>query len=308
MNRRHAGIISVAFIIICIGYIIYDVSTGKSDNIIATVEKASGEQQTNWVIEREFHVDYGILNAIKVTYNNSIICGGDSFLALYDEEFNETWKINTPRAIFALAFFNDTIYAASQEEILIFSIDGDSLDTWGPYDDNAILTSISANKEYVAFADAGNQLVFVCDRYGALKSLVGRPGKQFIIPSAYFDIMLTESNQLVVANTGKRQIEFRNIDGELTRSFGDEGDELKDFCGCCNPSHFDISPEGLIITAEKGINRIKVLDLSGRLVEPVTISNSFVASIPLDISLSPSGEIYAANRGDSNIYVFKRNH
>ena len=222
------------------------------------------------------------------------------------EEFNEAWKKETNLPIFAVSSYSDTIYAATQEEIMIFSIDGDSLDTWGPYDDNAILTSISANKDYVAFADAGNQLVFVCDRYGALKSIIGHPGNQFIIPSAYFDVLLTESNQVVVANTGKRQIEFRSIDGELIRSFGEEGDELEFFCGCCNPSHFDFTPDGMVITAEKGINRIKVLDQAGKLIEPLAQPSNFIASVPVDISVSPSGEIYAANRNDSSVYVFKR--
>ena len=85
MNRRFAGVLSIAFIIICIGYIIYDISTGRSDNIVPEQEITNSEEiSSNWYLESKFHVDYGILNAVKVTENNEIICAGNSFIALYD--------------------------------------------------------------------------------------------------------------------------------------------------------------------------------------------------------------------------------
>jgi hypothetical protein len=64
-------------------------------------------------------------------------------------------------------------------------------------------------------------------------------------------------------------------------------------------------PQGYI-TAEKGLNRIKILDQKGEFVEWVSANNDFMASIPLDIS-SPDGKtIYAANPADSKLIVFKR--
>ena len=65
---------------------------------------------------------------------------------------------------------------------------------------------------------------------------------------------------LVIANTGKRNIEFRNIEGELLRAFGEEGDDFGEFCGCCNPAHFAYTPDGNIVTTEKGLNRIKLIN------------------------------------------------
>ena len=51
--------------------------------------------------------------------------------------------------------------------------------------------------------------------------------------------------------------------------FGEPGMAPGAFCGCCNPAHFIVTPNGFI-TSEKGINRIKVLGKSGDFIEFVT--------------------------------------
>lgn len=37
------------------------------------------------------------------------------------------------------------------------------------------------------------------------------------------------------------------------------------FCGCCNPTHFALLPDGGFVTAEKGIVRVKVYGPDGKL-------------------------------------------
>ncbi len=77
------------------------------------------------------------------------------------------------------------------------------------------------------------------------------------------------------------------------------------FCGCCNPAHFAVIPQGFV-TAEKGINRIKILDQNGDFVEFVSSQNNFTQSIPLDVASSDGKIIYAANSADNTLYIFKR--
>jgi len=306
MNRKIAGIVSTIIIIICIAYIIFDIATGRSDVKKALDPMEADESfRTNWKIEKEIKIGYGTLFSVTVAEDN-VYCSGESFLVAFDRDLSPIWTKSLESTLLALDVFGDTLYAASHEVIHLFSLDGNKIDTWGPYDDEAIITSISVNKDYVVFADAGNLLVFVLNKSGALKSIVGHPGNQFIIPSPYFDVALTKEDTLVIANTGKRNIEFRTIDGSLVRSIGEEGDSLQFFCGCCNPSHFAFSPDGNIVTAEKGVNRIKIIDPTGELVEPVAQPDNFRASIPVDLAISDDGLIYAANRYNSVLYVFKR--
>ncbi len=308
MNKKVAGIISVVFILICIGYIIFDIATGKSDKkVVVEEETERTELETQWQIVKEFRVEAGRLTSVALTYSDNLICAGESFIAAYSTNFSLEWEIPIEETIWALDVSGDTIFAATRENIYLFNLSGELLDEWGPYDDEAIITSITANRDYVAFADAGNLLVYVVNKNGALKSIVGHPGIQFIIPSAYFDVHLTKDDTLVIANTGKRNIEFRNIEGELIRVFGEEGDEFDEFCGCCNPAHFAFAPDGNIVTAEKGLNRIKLIKPDGVLIEPVAQPAHFTAYLPVDLAVCSKGLIYAANPKDSKIYIFKRN-
>ncbi len=162
------------------------------------------------------------------------------------------------------------------------------------------------HKDYVAIADAGDKVVFVLNKAGALVSLVGKPGNQYVVPSPYFDVSFSNDNFLVTANPGKRNIEFRTITGEITSYFGEAGTALEYFCGCCNPSHFAFLPGGNLVTAEKGINRIKIVEPDGDLVELVSQPEQFTAFIPVDLAVSKGNIIYAANPANSILYVFKR--
>ncbi|MCK4829436.1 hypothetical protein KA005_77645, partial [bacterium] len=81
---------------------------------------------------------------------------------------------------------------------------------------------------------------------------------------------------------------------------------LEYFCGCCNPSHFVFLPGGNLVTAEKGINRIKIIKPDGDLVELVAQPEQFKASVPVDLAVSKENLIYAANPVNSTLYVIKR--
>jgi hypothetical protein len=156
------------------------------------------------------------------------------------------------------------------------------------------------------FADAGNKMVFVLDKKGSVLKLTGNKDGQFIVPSPYFDVAVGNGNEFFVANTGQRRIETRDLQGKLISYFGEAGLAAEAFCGCCNPAHFAIIPEGFV-TAEKGLNRIKIIDRSGKFVEFVSAKNNFTPSVPLDLASDGGKLIYAANPADSKLYVYKRN-
>ena len=203
----------------------------------------------------------------------------------------------------SLSVSGDTIFASTQETILLVNPTGKIINEWGPYEDSCIITSVSSNKYFIAFGDAGNKLVFIVKKTGELQKIIGHSGSEFIIPSPYFDVALTTDNKLIVANTGRRRVETRTIDGNMISFFGEPGTAPDSFCGCCNPAHFALLADGLV-TAEKGINRIKIVNKKGEFVEFVSSVNGFSASIPLDIAAFNDNIIYAANPSDSKLYVF----
>jgi hypothetical protein len=245
------------------------------------------------------------LKAVSVAPDGSVIVGGESFISSYNNNLKQKWSIKTEAPITAISAFGNKIYAATMELILVISAEGSIIEEWGPFEDNAIITSVSAGSSGVVFADAGNKIIVILDKEGVVRKMVGQNDGQFVIPSPYFDIALDSAGFIYAANTGHRRIETRNSEGVTISYFGEAGTSPDAFCGCCNPAHFVKTRTGYI-TAEKGINRIKILGESGEFVEFVSSQNDFTPSVPLDLASTDGKIIYAANPSDSKLYVFKR--
>jgi DNA-binding beta-propeller fold protein YncE len=215
------------------------------------------------------------------------------------------WNNKTDKPVTAISTSGDTIFTATTETIRLLNSEGRKIGEWGPFEDSAMITSLSANKSFVVFADAGNKVLMVLDKKGNLKSMIGKSGEPFILPSPYFDVAIDAANFIYVANTGKHRIEKRKIDGTMIEQFGGTGTAPEFYCGCCNPAHFTLFPGGFI-TAEKGINRIKILNSKGEFVEFISSVNKFTPSIPIDVASLDGKIIYGANPADSKVYVFNK--
>ena len=305
MRKKVIAALSLVVILSFIGYIIYD--TIATDSVSATENESikGTAPEDQWEISKELLPEEGPLLSVAVSENGQIYLGGDYYLSCYNEDFSRLWSTATPGKITAISVNGDTIFAASVETILLYGTDGKLISEWGPYEAKSIITSLSSDKKSVVFADAGTKRVFILKKDGEVVAMMGHGDDKFIIPSPYFDVALGDGNTLYAANTGHRRIETWTTDGKLQGYFGEPGTAPGAFCGCCNPAHFTVVPQGFI-TAEKGINRIKILDKNGEFTEFVSSANSFKSSVPLDIASSDGLIIYAANPDDSKLYVFRR--
>lgn len=305
MNKKVIAIISVIILLSFIGYMIYDSINQRDISKVAPAVTDETAPADAWQISNEFKVEEGHLKAVASSDDGLIFLGGSSFVSCYDSNLKKIWEIKTDSAVTALSVSGDTIFAATRDQILVIGKNGKPVNEWGPFEDNSFITSVSSNNKYVAYADAGNKLVYILDKGGEVLRIVGKSGEKFVIPSPYFDVALDGNNTLYTANTGNHRIETRSIDGNVISYFGEPGTAPQYFCGCCAPAHFILVPGGYV-TAEKGINRIKILDTNGAFIEFVNSRNSFIKSEPLDLA-SPDGKtIYAAYPADSKLYVFKK--
>jgi hypothetical protein len=305
MNKKWVTVTIIVLLLVFIGYIIIDVALKKEiPERSSIISEASGVSD-KWIVTKIFEPGKGQLSAVTASGTGNIILGGEPFIACYDSGFNLLWEYKTVMPVTALAVSGNNVYAAVQEIILVLNVNGEKIEEWGPFENNSMITSLAANETYVAIADAANKTVFILDKQGVVKSLIGKTEAPFIIPSLYFDVALGSDNILYAANTGNRRIEKRDIDGTILDYFGEPGTDPGAFCGCCNPAHFTLIPGGFV-TAEKGINRMKILNNKGEFVEFVSSVNNFVPPLPLDISSADGSIIYGANPADSKVYVFKR--
>jgi hypothetical protein len=305
MKKKLIALVSLLIILTFIGYIVYDTITSGSTKVSDGSEKPDPVVPEKWFVFNSMAVAEGKLDAVAVSANGDVLTGGESFVSRYSPDLKKIWTLKMQSRITALSADGDTIYAASADLIYLISADGKILSEWGPYEANSIITSISADGSHIAFADAGIKRVFVLNKKGEVVSMIGQSDNRFIIPSPYFDVALFKGNLLFIANTGNRRIETWMTDGKFLEQFGEPGTAPGAFCGCCNPAHFTVVPQGFV-TAEKGINRIKIIDQYGKFIEFVSSKNSFTPSVPLDIASVDGITIYAANPADSKLYVFKR--
>jgi hypothetical protein len=305
MNKKWTTPLIIIIILTFIGYIVYDLALRKEKTPVSSVLPDSTAIPDSWYVSNVFDPGLGKLKAVTVSGKNNFILGGESFVSKFDSDLKPVWTLKTAKPVTAVSESGDSIFATTSETILVISSNGKLITEWGPFEDSAVIASVSANITMVAFSDAQNKIVTLLDKKGNVKKQIGTSGEPFIIPSFYFEVELTSDNLLYIANTGKSRVEIRNTDGSMVSTFGQPGIGPAEFCGCCNPAHFTIIPDGFI-TAEKGINRIKILNKKGEFVEFVSSVNKFLPPLPLDVA-SPDGKIiYAANPADSKLYIFKR--
>lgn len=303
MNSKALTYLSVLIIAVFIGYMVVD-SSRKGKAPVPETTTALGEPQM-WLISNELNITEGSLTAVTVSGDGKVFAGGDSFVSCYDQEMQKRqWTVNTGIPVTALTLMDDTIYAATNDHLIVLDNKGSIIGELGPWDDGSIITSVSAGLSTIAVADAGKKLIYLIDKGGEVVDIISDDIAEFVIPSPYFDVVNTEKS-VFAANTGMKRIEERDFNGDIISYFGEAGLAPDAFCGCCNPAHFTSFGEGFV-TAEKGINRIKIIDSIGRFVEFVSSENSFKPSVPLDIASFGTELIYAANPDDSKIYVFKR--
>jgi hypothetical protein len=177
---------------------------------------------------------------------------------------------------------------------------GESAGVWDEgLGEKTILTSIAAAEEDVFVADAGNRVVL---RYNAEGKLFGRIGdpdsnhnsRAFVIPSPYFDVAVTGSEVVSVANPGARRIEAYTFEGAWLGEWGKASADIGGFFGCCNPANFAVLEDGRFVTVEKGIPRVKVYSRRG----------DFECVVAEPRVLAPGETVVDETRDDHQVKVF----
>jgi DNA-binding beta-propeller fold protein YncE len=183
---------------------------------------------------------------------------------------------------------------------------------WKPLSDNSFITSIASSGDDIFVADYGQKLVFRCNQDGKVVKKIGQkdpnlgiPG--IVLPSAYFDCATDKDGAIWVANTGRHLLEKYDAEGNRLESWGEPSMSVTGFCGCCNPSHFAILPDGNFVTAEKGIERVKLYSPKGEFIGLVAGTDSFdEGTIGLDLAIGINGEIIVLDPFRALIRVFSK--
>ncbi|MFZ5830138.1 MAG: hypothetical protein ACOY3P_08620 [Planctomycetota bacterium] len=202
------------------------------------------------------------------------------------------------------------IYVGLTDHVETF--DGDKrVAVWAREGLVSVLTSIAVARNDVFVADAGERIVWRYDTEGKKLGRIGdrdeaRDVRGFSIPSPYFDCAIGPNELLHVVNPAYHRIESFTFDGYPGPRWGKAGMQIEAFSGCCNPSNIAIFADGRVVTAEKGLPRVKVYSPEGEF-ESVVVGPKVLApgAAALDETrdehrLQP---VDVAVRGDGTIFV-----
>lgn len=162
---------------------------------------------------------------------------------------------------------NNHIYVLYPTFIEVYSEDGALVHQWEACSELSDYCSFALAGEYVFVTDAANKNICQYTREGNFVRFIKSP-RDFIIPSYSFDIE-SRNDTIYCVNSGRHLVESYTLDGHFIAAFGGPGGEAGFFAGCCNPVYITFTPNGELITSEKGNPRISSFERNGMFREVI---------------------------------------
>lgn len=274
---------------------------------------------------KTIETDFENANAIAVDAGGQIYVAGDKRIAVYtagDDTIRQVELVAEPTCIAVEA--DGTMLTGIGSRIVVFDRMGVETGNWNVAD-NAILTSLAADKNSVFAADAVNKVIWRFDRQGKLLNKIGEKNPErnipgFMIPSPYFDIAMAPDGLLRAVNPGRHLIEAYTVDGDREWAWGKPSVSIEGFSGCCNPINFAILPDGGFVTCEKGLVRVKAYDADGNFVgvvagpeqlnwnqpQRVCLTPEECSSKGFDAAVDEGGRVYILDMVRNNVRIFEK--
>ncbi len=276
-------------------------------------------------VGKTIETDFLVTNAIAVDAEGRIYVAGDTKIAVFMPDGALVKEFELDMEPTCLTVDNGgTIIVGMVDTIGVLDSNGAETGRWKVADE-ALLTSVSVDRDNIFAADAVNKVVWRYDRNGELKNQIGAkdPARNIpgiVIPSPYFDVAMASDGLLRVVNPGRQLIEAYTRDGHREWVWGKPGIGIEGFSGCCNPINFAILPDGGFVTCEKGLVRVKVYDADGQFVgvvagpdqlgwvEPmrVCVTPEECSSKGFDVAVDGQGRIYILNMVRQTISAFEK--
>lgn len=277
MKQRIIIVIALILLLVVIGFMARDLFSGKSESSKNPYEydlgdlKKSDTSLNRYDEIRQFRPGLEEIHGIAVDASDRIFVAGKNGVEVFDISGKRISGFQFEGNADCIAVdAAGNIFLGIDDHIEVYSKDGNLIRKWPPVNSESVITSVAITNLFVYVADAGMKTVYRYDHNGKLFNQIGQKDPEnhipgFIVPSPYFDVCIGRKGELWVANTGRHEMEQFSPDGKLVSAWGKASMTIEGFCGCCNPSHFTIFPDGSFVTSEKGIERVKIYHPDGTL-------------------------------------------
>ncbi len=252
--------------------------------------------------------------AIAVDAQGRLLVAGDQMIRVMSRRGERIADLSLEGDPVAVAGSPDgTIFVGLKDHVEVYGADGKRKSVWPAFGKGSQLTCIAVIGGEVYVADAGRRVVQRCGFDGKVLGELGRADESrgvrgLVVPSAHLDVAGGANGRIWISNPGRHSLESYTPDGEMQSFWGKLGVTVDAFFGCCNPSDFAVLSDGRIVTAEKGVPRVKVYAPDGQLQAVVASPDSFGGNMTgLDLAVDPSDHILVLEPGTSAVRVFVSN-
>lgn len=319
MNRNKIIItIAIVFIIAAGGFMIYDFyynPDNSGNNIFDyNIDEFTDVAPDEICYNESASIDVSEMNpkSIATDKNDNIYVAGSNSVKVLNSNGKLIKEFVTDMPGRCINVQDSIIYIGFGNHISVWTINGENVDNWDSISSNSIITSIASDSNSVFVADAVTKLVYRYTRDGEILNTIGKKDidkgiQGFVIPSPYFDVAIGRNGELWAVNSGRHQLESYTADGKLISSWKKSSMNLDGFSGCCNPSHIAILDNGSFVTSEKGIERVKIHEQTGKYDCVVASPDEFIpGTVGLDLATNSKGQILVLDKEKESIRIFEK--
>jgi hypothetical protein len=195
-------------------------------------------------------------------WNDQLVVAVQNNIHIYSSSGNILRSFSVGNDLRDIAVHDGHLYLLFPAWIEVRKMDGAHVGKWEACNKRSDYCSFTVASGSVFVTDAANKEICKYGVDGSFIKTIKSPNR-FVIPSYTFGIAAV-GDILYCSNSGRHQVEMFTVDGEYTGAFGQPGAVAGRFCGCCNPVHLTGTPDGNIITSEKGNPRISCYGRDGQ--------------------------------------------
>ena len=303
MKRNFKILLNIAIFLVVIGFVWYIVRfINKQETTYAetTAEESfisPYKQVSSFTLPQE-------INRFELHDNKLYISAGES-IHIYDREGKQLSSFKIKSDIRDVTVEKENIYVLYPSFIEVYSTGGELTHQWEACSELSDYCSFTLAGDFVFVTDAENKNICKYTKEGNFIKFIRSP-HNFIIPSYSFDIE-SKNDTLYCANSGRHLIETYTLDGDFIAAFGGPGSEPGFFVGCCNPVYLSFSPEGELITSEKGNPRISSFDQSGKFKEILLNSKALGGGNKAYEVRANGNQLFVAGKNKISIFEYDTN-
>lgn len=298
MNKSLKTIINIAILLVVAGFIWYMVRSVNKDETTYAETRQELPFNSRYKKVSSFDLPQEI-NRFELHNGKLYVSAGQS-VYISDTEGNQLASFTVKDGVRDITVGDNGIYILYPTFIEVYSADGTMVHEWEACSELSDYCSFALAGDYVFVTDAENKNICQYTTEGNFVRFIKSP-RDFIIPSYSFDIE-SRNDTIYCVNSGRHLVESYTLDGKFIAAFGGPGGEAGFFAGCCNPAYITFTPDGEMITSEKGNPRVSSFERNGTFREVLLNSRLLGGGNKAYEVRTDGNQLFAAGKKTINIF------